>query len=166
MGLLTLLVVLLGLGPEAHAQDIGTERTFGLGVTLGNPTGVSGKYYFAGPVHAVDVGVATEFIGFADDRITIYAAYLNHPVTLAHLGFAELPLFVGIGPQFWTNDLDDDINDDFDDDAAFGVRVPLGVDMNFASFPLQITGAVAGLVPFIPEVSLSADIYVAARYYF
>lgn len=163
MGLLPLLVSLWVAG--AQAQEIGTERTLGLGVQLGSPTGVTGKYYFMGPEHAVSAGIATEFIGFADDRLTIYATYLYHPLVLASGTFAEVPLFVGAGPQFWTSDLGDG-RDDFDDDAAFGARIPVGFDVNLRELPLQFSGELAGLLPFIPEIEFSIDLSVAARYYF
>lgn len=168
MRLIALLASFLLWTPEAAAQDIGTERTLGVGLVVGSPTGVTGKYYFAGPTHAVVGAVATEFIGFADDRLTLYVAYLNHPLRLATLGFAEIPVYVGVGPQFWTADLDDDVDldDNFDDDAAFGLRVPVGIDVNLRDLPLQFSGGVAALLPVVPEVELGVDISVAARYYF
>lgn len=164
MGVLPLLVSLLATS-GVQAQEIGTERTLGIGVQLGSPTGVSGKYYFMGPEHAVSAAIATEFIGFADDRLTIYATYLYHPLVLASGTVAELPLFVGIGPQFWTSDLGNG-NDDFDDDAAFGARIPVGLDVNLRELPLQFSAELAGLLPFVPEVDFSIDLSVAARYYF
>jgi len=165
MGVLPLLVSLLAVS-GAEAQEIGTERTLGLGIQLGSPTGISGKYYFMGPEHAVSAAIATEFIGFADDRLTLYATYLYHPLVLASGTVAELPLFVGIGPQFWTSDLGDDFGDDFDDDAAFGARIPVGFDVNLRELPLQFSGEIAGLLPFLPEIDFSIDLSVAARYYF
>lgn len=165
MGLFVLLASFLAFTPDAAAQDIGTERTIGLGVQLGSPTGLTGKYYFAGPEHAVVAGLAAEFIGFADDRLTGYLAYLYHPVTIASGAFASVPLYVGVGPQIWSADLGDDVSD-FDDDAAFGLRIPVGLDVNMNNLPIQISGGVAALLPVVPDITLGIDISVAARYYF
>ena len=164
--LVPVLAFFFGVANHAHAADIGTEETLGAGVTLGSPTGVTGKFYFAGPDHALDFGVATEFLGFGDDRATIYATYLFQPGVLFAPGPVSIPWHIGAGAQLWTSDLDQDIDPDFGDDAAFGIRIPVGLDANLKNLPLQVTGDVAPVIPIIPSVEVGFELSLAVRYYF
>ena len=50
------LFALAALNP-AEAIEVGS-RPFGLGVVLGDPTGLSAKYYLGGPTNAVDFALA------------------------------------------------------------------------------------------------------------
>lgn len=163
----SLVALSLLLTPVAQAAEIGTEDILGVGVMLGSPTGVIGKFYFGGPRHAVDFGIATEFFGFGDDRATLFGTYLYQPGVLLGGGTVEIPWHVGAGVQLWTEDLDADLGDDLqDEDAAFGLRVPVGVDVNVRFLPLQFTADMAVVAPIVPDVDLGFQIFGAVRYYF
>lgn len=163
MGLVPLLAALFVGAPQAEATEIGYSNNVGLGLVFGNPTGLTGKVYFDGPVHAIDAAVATQLFGFGQDRTTAHVVYLNHPGVLLAGSVAQLPWHVGVGPQIWSGSLSDD---DFFEDMAFGVRVPVGLDLNFRQAPVQISGDVAAVVPIVPSPTLGLDLNVSVRYFF
>ena len=121
------------------------NKTFGLGIMLGAPTGLSGKYFFS-PVSAIDFGVG--FIRYYRyrDGLHLHADYLYHPINLVSTQPFELPLYFGVGARIF--DFDD--NDRFDDDGfALGVRVPLGIAFDFNEVPLDVFIELALVIDFL-----------------
>src|SRR5262245_59263497 len=88
----------------SHAQRFSSNKTFGLGLMLGAPTGLSGKY-FLGPDTALDFGLGA--IGYYRHRdgLHIHADYLWHPVTLVRAEPFWMPLYFGVGGRVF--DFDD-----------------------------------------------------------
>ena len=113
------------------------NKTFGLGLELGEPTGLNGKYFVA-PAGALDFGVGYIYDHYYyGDGIHIYADYLWHPTSLASTPSFELPFYVGVGARFW----------DFHycylgvcdyGGSAIGVRVPIGIAIDFNNAPIDI----------------------------
>src|SRR6266571_70227 len=87
---LALAAALLAAPGRADAEG----RSFGLGVILGNPTGISAKAYLA-RAHAIDAAVGAAFLH--GSGLHIHADYLWHPVILAEDEAFTLPLYIGIG---------------------------------------------------------------------
>jgi hypothetical protein len=110
------------------------NKTFGLGIMLGGPSGLSGKY-FVGPSTAIDFGVG--YHGCCRYRnhggLHLHADYLWHPVSLVSAEAFELPFYVGVGGRFWDWDHDNDY-----DGEAIGVRVPFGLAFDFNEVPIDI----------------------------
>ncbi|MBK9037000.1 MAG: hypothetical protein IPL61_38075 [Myxococcales bacterium] len=131
------------LAPEAGARprpvhrksNFQANKTFGLGIMLGSPTGLSGKY-FVGPSTAIDFGVGG--IGCCRGRsgIHLHGDFLWHPVNLTSTPPFELPLYVGIGGRFFSYEWRH--GDHYHDGSALGVRVPLGIAFDFNNVPLDI----------------------------
>ena len=142
--LLPLLLVALSFG-DADARrnrSLGgrsyvSNGTFGLGLELGGPTGLNGKYFLSDS-GALNFGLgAGGYSGYRygdRDGLHLYLDYLWHPVSLANPPQFQLPFYVGIGARFWSFD-DDRFNDD---GSAFGIRVPLGIAFDFNNVPLDI----------------------------
>lgn len=108
-------------------------KKFGLGLMLGAPTGLSGKY-FVGPDTAIDFGVGViHYYRHRHSNLHIHADFLWHPVNLVHTEPFDLPLYLGIGARVW--DFDDDT-----DHSAFGlgVRAPIGIAFDFNNVPLDV----------------------------
>jgi hypothetical protein len=112
------------------------NKTFGLGIELGEPTGLNGKVFVTKSA-AIDFGVGyidTYYYGGGEH---IYADFLWHPTSLASTPSFELPLYIGAGLRFW----------DFDycymgvcnyRGSAFGIRVPFGIAFDFNNVKLDI----------------------------
>src|SRR5215813_5205880 len=61
-----------------------SNGVFGLGLEIGEPTGLNGKYFVAAD-RAIDFGIGAIYQDYrGGDGFHIYADYLWHPVTLVH----------------------------------------------------------------------------------
>jgi hypothetical protein len=120
---------------RSAGQRYVANGTFGLGLELGGPTGLNGKYFLSDD-GALNFGLGANGYAYRRgdrDGIHLYLDYLWHPVSLANPAEFQLPLYIGIGGRLW--DFDDDINDD---GTAFGIRVPVGIAFDFNNIPLDI----------------------------
>ncbi len=122
---------------KTSSSNFEANKTFGLGIMFGDPTGLSGKY-FLGPDTALDFGVGGGGYAYGHRRgLHIHVDYLWHPISLVSAEPFELPLYFGVGGRLWS--FDDDYRNDRDDDVtALGVRVPVGIAFDFNNIPLDI----------------------------
>ncbi|HTM18944.1 MAG TPA: hypothetical protein VL172_00485 [Kofleriaceae bacterium] len=180
---ITLLLV-LGLGvlsagpgaaearPRPHGfkkSNFEANKTFGLGLMLGSPTGLSGKY-FVGRSTAIDFGVG--FIGCCRGRdgLHLHADFLWHPIDLVHTEPFELPLYFGIGGRFFNYGWD--YRNDNYDGTAIGVRAPIGIAFDFNNVPLDVFIELAFVLDFLVDdpyrdrLYLDLDGAVGVRYWF
>jgi hypothetical protein len=172
--LLTLLLVALFAGDaDARRNRRGGGRaysangTFGLGLELGGPTGLNGKYFLSDD-GALNFGLGANGYGRSRDGIHLYLDYLWHPVSLANPPEFQLPLYIGIGGRLW--DFDDDRDRFVDEGLAFGLRIPVGVAFDFNNVPLDIFIQVTPTIDFYrgyrDEVGFWFDFSVGIRYWF
>jgi hypothetical protein len=136
--------------PAQLHSDFEANKTIGLGIMLGSPTGLSGKW-FVGPAEAIDFGIG--FIGRYGrhrDGLHLHADYLWHPVTLVKTEPFYLPLYVGIGGRFWDYDYDEPDNYH---GSALGLRLPAGISFDFNEIPLDAFFEMA----FVFDVFLNDD---------
>jgi hypothetical protein len=157
-----MLLTLIALAGLAHAgSEVGT-RPFGLGIILGEPTGLSAKLYLGGPRNAVDFALAFDTYGTnRGGWFWFHATYLIHPSVLAAGSGVEVPWHVGVGGYV----ISDQFRDNQDRDVL-GVRVPIGVDVNLTEFPLQFFGDISLDVDLIPATDIGLGLGIGARYYF
>jgi hypothetical protein len=122
---------------RSSRSNFEANKTFGLGIMLGAPTGLSGKY-FTGPSNAIDFGIG--YLGGYrdDDGFHVHADYLWHPVSLVSDEAFELPLYVGIGGRFWNWSHCHAGCDIRHGGGAIGVRGPLGIAFDFNNVPIDI----------------------------
>ena len=112
------------------------NKTFGLGVELGYPTGLTGKYFLQQD-RALQFGLGYVRHWRDRDGGHIYFDYLFHPVSLVSNPTFELPFYFGFGGRAWNVDYYDGRYDGYDG-TVFGVRVPLGVSFDFNNVPIDI----------------------------
>ncbi|HEX5058883.1 MAG TPA: hypothetical protein VFV99_05955 [Kofleriaceae bacterium] len=126
------------------------NKTFGIGLELGEPTGINGKYFF-GPKIALDFGLGYIYRHYYYRRgegLHVYGDVLFHPVSLVHADAFELPLYIGGGLRFW--DFDYCIgNDCAHSGSAIGIRVPIGISFDFNNVPLDFFLQVVPVIDFI-----------------
>lgn len=146
------------------------NKTFGLGLELGEPTGLSGKLFLQ-PDQAIDFGVGDIYHHYyGGDGLHLYFDYLWHPVSLASTEAFELPFYVGIGGRTWFFDYACGPNT-CNGAEAFGIRVPLGVSFDLNSVPLDIFIQLVPTLDFFRDyaphnVYLDVDFSVGIRYWF
>jgi hypothetical protein len=158
---LTLACVLAfpSLAPAQADPDAGD---FGVGVMLGEPSGVSAKYWIS-ETEAVSGGLAYSIAGH--DAMQVHADYLIHHFDVTRIDESDgrLPVYFGIGGRF---KLAHDEGRGKDDDARLGVRLPLGITFLFAHVPFDVFGEVAPIIDVIPEADLGISLAFGARLYF
>jgi hypothetical protein len=114
--------------PRPRARKFEANKTFGLGLMLGAPSGLSGKYFY-GPSTAFDFGVGAIRYYRNRDGVHLHVDHLWHPVSLAHNRSFELPLYVGLGARVF----------DFDGaGSSIGLRAPLGIAFDFNDAPVDL----------------------------
>lgn len=150
---------------------ISLTRTYagsvGIGAILGDPTGLSGKY-FMGNNAAVDAALS-----FGNHELIIYADYMKHfPGAFGKQNafIASLNPYVGVGPVLAFGDGNKDHRhrfiDDDEDRFAFGVRVPFGVEWMSKEIPIGVSLEIAPGLGIIPKTDVFVQGGLAIRYYF
>lgn len=125
----------------------------GIGAMVGNPTGLSGKYWLADG-KAVDGGMALS-LG-KKTNFSLHSDYLfQSDGALVFQDTHPLDVYYGIGGRM-----------EFGDDIELGVRLPVGVAHRFENESADVFGEVAPIVDFIGRTGLELHLVVGARYYF
>lgn len=147
------------LAGMAHASP---QNGFGLGVVIGEPTGLS--LAWQSPAQTIQ-----SHLSWSLERnwIRVNVDYLKTVAEIPTDGPA-LPLYVGIGGALAAHDDDwGDDNDWYDDDyAAFGARIPLGMRLLPRQVPIDVFLEVAPVVYLIPSTDVDIDLGLGVRFYF
>ena len=146
------------------AQD--SSRPFGLGIILGEPTGLSAKYYLSSR-NAIDGGLAYSFNNF----IYIFADYLFHfPGAFGGSTrfSSELSPYLGIGAIFLGSTNSGSRNRAYfsDSSGALGMRLPLGIEWSPSEHPIGIFIEVVPGLGIIPGTFGFIEGGIGGRYYF
>lgn len=136
--------------------DIGTQKRIGLGISLGHPSGFTGKFFLGGPVHALDVGVGWSVWGRRYNHLFAHVTYLWHPFLIAEAPELLLDWHVGVGAYF----------DFWDRDGGVGVRVPIGLDLNLRKVPIGFFLDVSANVGIVPDTYAWPGAALGARFFF
>lgn len=131
-----------------YAQSSG----IGVGLIVGEPTGISGKYW-TGSTTAFDAGLAWSFID--ENAFQIHADYIFHNMRLITISDGKLPFYYGIGARLKTAS-----------DIQLGVRVPIGLAYLFQNVPIDIFIEVVPILDLIPKTDFQISIALGARYFF
>ncbi len=119
-----------------RGKSFEANKSFGLGLELGAPAGLVGKYFLSSD-RALQFGLGAYYHWRDRDGAHIYLDYLFHPVSLVSAESFELPLYFGVGGRLWNID---HYRGDYRDynGTALGVRVPVGIAFDFNNVPLDI----------------------------
>lgn len=112
-----------------------SNGTFGLGLELGEPSGINGKYFYA-PDKAIDFGIGAIYGSYrGGNGFHLYVDHLWHPVTLVRAEAFQMPFYIGVGGRFWSF-CDGCVNGS--NASAIGVRVPFGISFDFNNVPIDV----------------------------
>jgi len=136
------------------SRTVIAEEQFGLGITVGVPTGVNGKY-FLDKYNALDGGFG--WSPDSDHDFHIYADYLYHIYSLIDAGSGETPIYLGVGTRA--------VFRDHQDNKA-GFRFPLGVEHLFKSAPFDVVAEIVPIFNVSPDTKFDLEGVVGARFYF
>ena len=145
-------VILIVLAVVLHGCLSAKERNIGLGMILGEPTGVSFKKWL-GENTAADFALAWSFAGEASFHI--HADYLIHDFNLIKVKRGKCPVYYGVGTRFKN-----------EEDIRLAVRVPVGISYMFDTAPIDIFFEFGLLLDLFPESTLSINSSIGFRYFF
>lgn len=142
----------------AQAQEV-EKGAFGLGVILGEPTGVAAKLYLDDNT-AIDAAAGIAVVG---GGLHVHGDYLWHPAVLEERDVFVLPVYFGVGGRVNLRD-----NDDF----HIGVRGVGGLLFDFKEIPLDVFIELAPVVDYVfsdiegdEGINPSLNFALGARYY-
>ncbi len=141
-------LIILTFSINAFSQDNG----FGAGIILGEPTGISAKYWTSNTT-AFDGAIAWSFVN--EGAFHIHLDYILHNFDLIKVPEGRLPFYYGIGGRIKASK-----------DARIGARVPLGLAYLFDNAPVDIFLEVVPLLDLVPKTAFRINAAIGARYYF
>ncbi|MBX7151498.1 hypothetical protein K1X84_07645 [bacterium] len=151
----SIVIILLITAIGVHAQDKG----FGLGVIIGEPTGLNGKYWLTQNT-ALDFSAAWSFVdggrkGDDKDAVQLHSDYLIHHFNLIPVDKGRLPLYYGIGARIVLSDK-----------TGFGARIPVGLDYHFQNAPVDIFFEIVPVLDLIPSTDFDLNGAIGVRFWF
>jgi hypothetical protein len=156
-GVVTAALVFLGCISQPRAEG----GPFGAGIIVGEPTGLSLKY-FLDRRHAFDVAIDYSLY---DSALYVHADYLLHFSGWLVRGdstHAFIP-YVGIGGKIGVRGHGRDRDDR---SGALGARVPLGIAWIPGRLPIDVFLEVAPGLFLLPETNPDLDASLGLRYFF
>lgn len=145
------MLVLAGLMVLSCSHLRAQDRGVGLGVILGEPTGVSGKSWLSG-VNAIDAGVAWSFKG--SGYLHVHADYLWHFPDAIQATERFVP-YAGVGGRLGLAS-----------SVVFGVRGVGGLVWWPDGVPLDVFAEIAPVFDLAPATSFSLMGGIGVRYFF
>lgn len=165
VAVLTLTCALCAGAAPASADTV-EKGNFGLGLIVGEPTGVSAKLYLSDTT-AVSGAAGFAFVG---GGLHLHADYLWHPWVLTRESKFVLPAYIGAGLRLFNHDRG---RGGDSDDLHLGVRGVAGILFDFTEVPLDAFLEVAGVLDWrsadddhggFPKFGINAG--AGVRYYF
>ena len=154
------IVFVLGATEISKAQD----RGFGLGFVVGEPTGISAKYWTSSQ-NAFDFGLGwsvggdrIDYSGVKDNssRIHFHMDYLWHSFS-AIRSTERFPLYYGIGGRF---------NSGGGYDSSFGIRGVFGIAWLPRDTPLDVFVEVVPVLQLTHSTGFGMDAGLGMRFFF
>jgi hypothetical protein len=135
---------------EAVTSRVGSAEDIGVGLALGQPMGVTGKYWLSSTT-AIDGAAGYHF----NKNFDMHSDYLWHSFSSFDIENGRLPFYFGIGGR--VNLLGNDSN--------FGMRLPIGVSFLPSSEPYEFFAEVAPVVQLLTSIGIDIDGVVGVRIY-
>jgi len=150
------IITLLLAAASANAR---TQDDFGIGIILGEPTGLSLKYWIDEEI-AVDGALAWSYS--ENDSLQLHGDYLVHNYDVLEVD--EMPVYYGVGARLKFKD--DDGRGRNENDMMFGIRFPLGITYLFEDAPLDLFFELVPVLDLSPDVDLDINAALGLRLYF
>jgi len=147
-GLTFVLLILVFFPQSARSQ----EKGWGLGIILGEPTGVSFKKWL-NKDHAIDAAAAWSFGN--EDAFHLHADYLFHNRNLINIDGNRIPFYYGVGGRL-----------KFQDQSRFGIRFPVGITFFIREAPIDLFFELVPILDLAPSTDFDLNAAIGARYYF
>ncbi|MEA3505990.1 MAG: hypothetical protein U9R36_00615 [Elusimicrobiota bacterium] len=144
---------------SAGRSDAGLEeKTIGVGIIAGYPTGVSIKTWST-PAGAIDFSLGWSKSGV--NNFTGQIAFLRHTFDFFEVESGKLPYYTGIGTRFLVRD-----PDNASQETRIGLRLIGGLDYIFEKTPTELFFEIGPVLELVPDTELDITAGLGARYYF
>lgn len=127
---------------------------FGLGIILGEPTGISGKFHLS-KTNAIDGALAWSLQD--DNDLHLHGDYLYHNYSWIITDTGELPVYFGIGGRIKLREKHDD---------EIGIRFPVGLAYIFEEAPFDIFVEVVPIMNLAPDTDFDLNAAIGGRFFF
>ena len=145
-----LVLILFGcLAGLSYAQG---SHNIGLGLMLGEPTGISFKMWNRQTV-AFDAGAAWSFV--SEKHFQIHGDFLLHNFNLFRVDTGRMALFYGLGARM-----------KFADQLTVSLRIPIGISYEFERTPVELFIEVVPMIDLVPATEVGMAGALGFRYYF
>lgn len=141
------------LNASVLAQPRGYEGDNGLGIVIGDPTGVTFKSWLNSK-NAFDVTAA--WTVERRDAFHLHASFLHHKDDFFNPNRGRMPIYFGLGGRLKIRE----------DRSNVGVRIPLGTEYLFQEIPIGVFLEVAPIVDLVPSTEFDINSGIGIRYYF
>ncbi|MGA1869733.1 MAG: BAPKO_0422 family outer member beta-barrel protein [bacterium] len=130
------------------------NKTLGIGVIVGKPTGLSCKYWLSQGT-AIDFAAEWSF----GDRESghIHGDYLLHRFDLVKIEERSFIVSYGIGARIWFKE---------DEDTRVGIRIPISLAYMFSRDPFEVFIEGAPIIDIAPKTKLDHNLGLGVRFYF
>lgn len=129
------------------------QSKFGLGIIVGEPTGISGKLHLNN-TSSVDGAVGWSYYKYG--ALHIHADYLSNITRLTD----EVPFYLGVGGRIKIK------NEEKQEDTKLAIRIPVGLAFEPSSLPIDVFVEVVPMLDLVPSSEFSFNAAVGVRYYF
>jgi hypothetical protein len=146
-----LLALLVLIASNTFALEHGK---YGLGIMLGEPTGITDKYFF-NEESAIDFGAGWQITD--TKNFQIYGDYLYHLNYILDVSEGTFPLFFGAGLRYVIRE---------DDDDGIGIRLPVGLEYIVQHMPIRIFVELVPVLDLTSDTEFDLDGGVGVRYFF
>ncbi|MBP1659246.1 MAG: hypothetical protein H6P95_438 [Candidatus Aminicenantes bacterium] len=145
-------IVIILFGCLAGLSFGESNHNVGLGIILGEPTGISFKMWSSETV-GFDAGAAWSFVD--SSFFQIHGDMLFHNYNIFKVDTGKMALFYGFGARI-----------KFADDTIVSLRVPVGISYEFEKTPIELFLEVAPMLNLTPATEVDIAGGIGFRYYF
>jgi hypothetical protein len=156
---LLIIMVVLTATPAFAAQ-----KGIGLGVILGEPTGVTFKTWTSSNT-AIDAAAAWSFS--ENDSFQFHADFLIEPFAMPKPQEVrgKISFYYGIGGRIKL-EASDNNNSRNENDDVLGIRFPVGFSHLLVSAPVEFFAELVPILDIAPDTDADLNAAIGARYYF
>jgi len=141
--------VLMAPAADAVTSRVGSAQDLGFGTELGQPMGVTAKYWMNSTL-AVDAAMGYHF----NHNFDAHADALWHTFSSFDLTNGRLPFYAGVGARILLGD-----------NSQLGMRLPLGASYLPSNNPIEIFVEIAPVIQLATSLGADVDGVVGIRVY-
>lgn len=138
-------------------KPVNATGSFGIGITVGEPTGISWKVW-AEKERAWNGAVAWSFV---DDYLRLHIDHLWHDYKLIEVEKGQLPVYFGVGATIWSGQ-----REHYEKHFNLGARGVVGMEYIFPQAPVDLFLELAPTLNLLPETGFDLQGGLGARIFF